>query len=211
MKAVIRCQSPASFDWFLDRCRVALVHPTWIDDESAFPVGARRYVSGGHFPDVDLAVVHPEAFALLARRAPRFGDEVYVIRGRCLIGLFREPPSSRAASLLEAMFPGAPPEPARGERYAQLARLLFAARGHAPEAPSEPDPGPRSAPSPFQVLGVGPDASLAEVEDAKRRRVWEYHPDRVAHLGEKLRDIADEETRRILDAYEKARRIAGRR
>jgi len=41
----------------------------------------------------------------------------------------------------------------------------------------------------FTILGVGPGASPEEIMHAYRKRVKEYHPDRVAHLGVKLQEF----------------------
>lgn len=51
---------------------------------------------------------------------------------------------------------------------------------------------------PYQVLGVSPTATQAEITHAYRRQLRAYHPDlrtRVANSG------ADERLQRILDAY----------
>ena len=57
------------------------------------------------------------------------------------------------------------------------------------------------------VLGTAPDASMDVIKAAYRERLKEYHPDRVAHLGEKLRDVADEEAIAINQAYAEALRL----
>ena len=54
----------------------------------------------------------------------------------------------------------------------------------------------------FELLGVGPQASSREIRLAFTTRIKEYHPDRVAHLGAKLQQAAEEEARRIYLAYE---------
>jgi len=54
----------------------------------------------------------------------------------------------------------------------------------------------------FTILGVKSGASPEEVTHAYRKRAKEYHPDRVAHLGVKLQEVARREFVRIQQAYE---------
>lgn len=53
----------------------------------------------------------------------------------------------------------------------------------------------------YAVLGVAASATPDEVRAAYRKKIREYHPDRVAGLGEKLREMANEESRIINNAY----------
>tara|TARA_R110001583_G_scaffold164400_1_gene316854 strand:- start:6902 stop:7516 length:615 start_codon:yes stop_codon:yes gene_type:complete len=53
----------------------------------------------------------------------------------------------------------------------------------------------------FTILGLIEGASSEDIKSAYRRKMKEYHPDKVAHLGEKLRSIADIETKRLNTAY----------
>lgn len=52
-----------------------------------------------------------------------------------------------------------------------------------------------------EILGVSPDAPAAEVRRAYQVRISEYHPDKVAHLGAALRNLAHEKTKEINAAY----------
>jgi DnaJ-domain-containing protein 1 len=73
-------------------------------------------------------------------------------------------------------------------------------------------PSPASAGPPWwEVLGVARGASLAEIIAAFRESIAKNHPDKVAHLSDKLRQVAEQETRRINAAYEEALRILGRK
>ena len=86
----------------------------------------------------------------------------------------------------------------------------------------KPSPGaarrPAGAPAPkrtgppwWEVLHVPRGASLKEAVAAYRELIQKNHPDKVAHLSEKIRRVADEETRRINDAYAEAQRLLGGR
>lgn len=62
---------------------------------------------------------------------------------------------------------------------------------------------------PYEVLGVGMDASAEEIKAAYRRLMVENHPDRVANLGPELVKIAEEKFKAIQEAYEEIRRERG--
>lgn len=56
----------------------------------------------------------------------------------------------------------------------------------------------------YMVLGVRENASLDEVMAAYRSAMSQYHPDKVAHLGEELRMLAEKKSKQINAAYEEA-------
>ena len=86
-------------------------------------------------------------------------------------------------------------------------------------SPAEARPRPASPQGPqaegsawWKVLRVPSGASRQEVSAAYRELVAQNHPDKVAHLSERIRRVADEETRRINAAYEAAQRaLSGRK
>ena len=47
-----------------------------------------------------------------------------------------------------------------------------------------------------------PTASRQEIRHAYAQKMLEYHPDKVGHLGERLRELAAKEAVRINQAYE---------
>ncbi len=73
---------------------------------------------------------------------------------------------------------------------------------------SAPSPLP-SGPPWWEVLKVPRGASLKEVAAAYRELIRQNHPDKVAHLSDRIRRVADEETRRINAAYAEAQRALG--
>lgn len=58
---------------------------------------------------------------------------------------------------------------------------------------------------PFEVLGVSRSASSDEIQAAYRARMMEYHPDKVAHLGAELQDLAHNKAQQIERAYRRLR------
>ncbi len=55
--------------------------------------------------------------------------------------------------------------------------------------------------SPCEVLGIHSGASKNEIVAAYRKAVKEYHPDRVAHLGKDLQNLANQKFIEIREAY----------
>ena len=58
----------------------------------------------------------------------------------------------------------------------------------------------KPAPDAYSILGVSLGASQKEIGKAFKRRIKEYHPDRVAHLGEMYVRIAKDRTIMITNA-----------
>ena len=54
---------------------------------------------------------------------------------------------------------------------------------------------------PYELLGIGPDASPEAITRAYREQLKRYHPDRVAGLGDELQRVAHERTIAIQRAY----------
>ncbi len=52
-----------------------------------------------------------------------------------------------------------------------------------------------------EILGLQGRYTHDDIRQAYRNRSLEYHPDKVAHLGEKIRQAAEEEMKRINEAY----------
>lgn len=53
----------------------------------------------------------------------------------------------------------------------------------------------------YGILEVKPDAIPIDIRAAYKKRISEYHPDKVEHLGNKIKHVAEEETRRVNAAY----------
>ena len=62
--------------------------------------------------------------------------------------------------------------------------------------------GTDSTADPHAVLGVEPDAGPEEIRHAYRRLAAQYHPDKVAHLGEDFQRLAEEKFKAIQKAYD---------
>jgi len=67
---------------------------------------------------------------------------------------------------------------------------------------AEPCPPSSSKPSdPYEVFKLQPGASRSEIDARYKELAKDYHPDRVAHLGEDLRKVAHEKMIEIQTAY----------
>ena len=59
----------------------------------------------------------------------------------------------------------------------------------------------RKAKDPYAVLDVSRDASPEEIKKAYKQLANKYHPDKVLHLGEEFRKLAEERFKEIQEAY----------
>ena len=61
---------------------------------------------------------------------------------------------------------------------------------------------------PYEILGVNRHASASEIKDAYRKLANKYHPDKVNHLGDEFKSLAEKRFKEIQEAYEQ---LVGRR
>jgi DnaJ like chaperone protein len=60
--------------------------------------------------------------------------------------------------------------------------------------------------TPHEILGIPSDADQKTIRKAYRNLVNQYHPDKVAHLGEEFQELAEKRFKTIQKAYEKLKR-----
>jgi len=60
-----------------------------------------------------------------------------------------------------------------------------------------------------KILGVSPNASIDEIRRAYKLLISQYHPDKVASLGDELKDLAEHKSKEITQAYREALRMRG--
>lgn len=61
--------------------------------------------------------------------------------------------------------------------------------------------------TPYRVLGVLEDATDAEIEQAYRRLISQYHPDKLMGVAEELREQAEKRASEINAAYDRIREL----
>jgi hypothetical protein len=98
--------------------------------------------------------------------------------------------------------------------YMVVSWLLMGGARNAGAIPSPPssegDVGPAAGvPGWAAVLGVPPSAGEDQIRTAYRQLMSQYHPDKVASLGQELRDLADRKSKEISTAYAAAMRERG--
>ncbi len=57
--------------------------------------------------------------------------------------------------------------------------------------------------SPYTILEVDRNATPDEIKKAYRRLVNKYHPDKVVHLGEEFKKLAEKRFNEVQEAYQK--------
>lgn len=64
-------------------------------------------------------------------------------------------------------------------------------------------------PDPYHVLGASELDSAENIKRKYKQMIMQYHPDRVAHLGQELKDLAAKKTTEINGAFAAIRRLRG--
>jgi DnaJ-domain-containing protein 1 len=98
-----------------------------------------------------------------------------------------------------AQSPGTPEQASSTAAQAQTARP---GAGIDEGVPKEPLPW-------FRVLDVPLGATNDEIRSAYKRLIGQYHPDKVASLGEELRELASAKSKEITAAYREAMQARG--
>jgi len=58
---------------------------------------------------------------------------------------------------------------------------------------------------PYTILEVDRNATAEEIKKAYRRLVNKYHPDKVVHLGEEFKKLAEKHFKEVQEAYQKTK------
>lgn len=64
----------------------------------------------------------------------------------------------------------------------------------------------RSEKDPYTVLGLSRNATAEEIRTAYRKLANRYHPDKVNHLGEEFRELAEKRFKEVQNAYQQLTR-----
>ncbi len=59
----------------------------------------------------------------------------------------------------------------------------------------------------FEVLGVQESASLEEIANTYKKKIRQYHPDKVESLGPELKKLAELKSKEINAAYNMAKKL----
>ena len=55
---------------------------------------------------------------------------------------------------------------------------------------------------PHRILGIERGATPEEIKSAYRRLAVKYHPDKLEHLGDEFRELAEKRFKEIQEAYQ---------
>lgn len=77
-----------------------------------------------------------------------------------------------------------------------------AVKAESAAAASSRDPSRVDATNWHQILEVSADADAAAIAAAYRRKISQYHPDKVAQMGEEIRAVAAAKSQQINTAYD---------
>ncbi|MHB8873966.1 MAG: J domain-containing protein [Myxococcaceae bacterium] len=107
-----------------------------------------------------------------------------------------------------------PPDPAKKPGPGRHRKEAAPKTRRAQREPAEDDrptpPRPRPiATDPWALLGIPRGTPLAEARKAFRALIAQYHPDKVSHLAPEFRELADQRTRQILEAWDTIEAEAG--
>ena len=61
----------------------------------------------------------------------------------------------------------------------------------------------------YKILEIEPTSSDEEVKKAFRHMAMKYHPDKVSHLGEDFKKVANEKFRKVQEAYDRIKKERG--
>lgn len=64
-----------------------------------------------------------------------------------------------------------------------------------------------AAPNPYAVLEVPEHAGTDEIEQAYRKKISDYHPDKVANAAPELKALAERRAREINAAYDELKKL----
>jgi len=96
----------------------------------------------------------------------------------------------------------------RPDYLAPLVRQAFNSRGKSATGTVGVGIQPNLS-DPYSVLGANEMDSEEEIKRKYKQMVMQYHPDRVAHLGPELKELAAKKTTEINGAFATIRRIRG--
>ena len=61
--------------------------------------------------------------------------------------------------------------------------------------------------NPYVVLDIPESASMDDIEQAYRRKISDYHPDKVANAAPELKELAEQRAREINAAYDELQKM----
>lgn len=206
----------SNFHMFVQQNSRILLWASW---SASFNAGVAKHFSNRAGPPIALAHLQPEVgsdwFAGEVRRGLKRSHEWHdssyylILDGRFVDhhrGVSNDQPAVVLGYALGALLAGNPQLASETieQRNATVviahfeARLSKRQRGQVPKSTTSP-------PDPYEVLGVGRNATPAEIDDAYRRKISQNHPDLVARAGPEIQAFAAARTVELNIAREQLR------
>lgn len=91
-------------------------------------------------------------------------------------------------------------------RLIALVKETLNPRREPPHAMEQP---PRTVDDPYAILGASPEDNEKTLKSKYKHTLLQYHPDRVAHLGPELKELAAKKTTEINVAFAALRKARG--
>jgi hypothetical protein len=170
------CTNPRALRAAVEGPPAAIVQIRVLPVPSMFPAELRGLRTSLPF-ELRCAVAPPSVTEAIGVQQPRLGEVLLFANGR-LLGRIAPEIADKRAHLLGLLKAGLAPWLGRP----------------AVEESEELDP--------FALIGVPASAAFDEVHAAWRQKLAEYHPDRFMRAGEKIRHLANTETRRLNAAFQ---------
>lgn len=198
MNPVIPCSTVEHLRWFLSRSPSSVVLASSIAFESSFPVEVLNAFRGKE-PCPDFAVARQCGVSQIVGRSVQY-DELLVFADSKLAGFYPD----RAKTFGEAWA-----ELVDHQKYidakARRVRVVVSLVRDVQRVSRQPEV---QKIDPHEVLGVKRGASLKELQEAKTRLLFQYHPDLHVKSGAKIREVAEVYTRAINAAFDDLAKLA---
>jgi DnaJ like chaperone protein len=103
----------------------------------------------------------------------------------------------------------------RNQRFYEQARGKFAGNSKAGSSTenqyksNNPDAEDVTPWDPHRILGIEPNASVEQIKQAYRELASRYHPDKLEHLGEEFKTLAEKRFKEIQQAYQELKGKGG--
>ena len=197
---------------FTHRAGTSVVLASASDAESAFPQELAERISAWS-QDVKLASASPEALGRVAGDGVQPGDVFIFADGKLC---WRSEPTQNLdtqalAAQAVSLFISALSQHGyvrlkqreRNEAILTRVKLIAMERllKNRAKRNARAKPAPEPVEDPYRLLGLSPEATFEEARAARNALLQQYHPDKVAGLGPKLREVAEAETKRINAAF----------
>ncbi|WP_147447260.1 DnaJ family molecular chaperone [Corallococcus sp. CA054B] len=209
MSAILNCESLEALHWFADKAGVSVFTAGYAARH--FPEDLAKAITTFLARRVGLAVASTATLSKAAGTPVSFSD-ILIFRGSEFYwSSAKSEPTDDFLKAIEIVriFSDANYTKNKGKkRDGEVLKNLFEALKEKPRAKKETQSPPAAKAKqvdddPHAVLGIPEDCTWTQLRAARNSLLTQYHPDKVAELGPRIREIADLETKKINAAFER--------